>query len=177
MPLIYAAARYAASTAVLICESVRRCSRLECFSSVLKKPTSAIRVDFERLDSSETGVAHDDNHGAYVIVEGPMALDESAHLNFFLRAGVANGRINPVNRYMGTGAVYTLTSDAREHQIGMSIAMAEFGEPFRRLEAAAGNITTARESIVELTYRVSVSDWLTLQPDVQYIRHPGAAAG
>jgi porin len=113
------------------------------------------------------------NDGVYAIVERPLVLDTSAHLDLFLRAGVANGRINPVDRYIGGGAVYTLASKVREQQIGVSIAVAEFGEPYRRLEAAAGNITDARESIVELTYRVAVAEWLNLQPDVQYIRHPG----
>jgi porin len=69
--------------------------------------------------------------------------------------------------------VYTLNSEAREHQIGLAIAVASFGEPYRRFEALAGNLTHVHESIVELTYRIKVSDVLTLQPDVQYIRHPG----
>jgi porin len=79
-----------------------------------------------------------------------------------------------VDQYVGMGAVYTITSDAREHQLGLAIATAGFGEPYRRLEASAGNMTDADESIVELTYRVNLSEWLTLQPDVQYVRHPGA---
>jgi porin len=127
-------------------------------------------ADFERLDVEE---ARDENAGAYVIVEVPAFVRESANMNLFLRAGVANGRVNPVDRYVGTGAVYTMTSEAREHQIGIAIAVAELGEPYRRLEASAGNVTGARESIVELTYRVNVSDWLTVQPDLQYIKHPG----
>lgn len=131
-------------------------------------------VDFERLDSE--AAAGDVNAGSYVIVEKPLALDESSRVDLFLRAGVANGRINPVDRYVGVGAVYTLASHEHEHQIGLSVATAEFDDPFRRIEALAGNVTDARESIVELTYRVNVSDWLTLQPDVQYIRHPGVDA-
>lgn len=127
-------------------------------------------ADFDRHDAEE---ASSDNAGAYVIVEAPAFVSESAHMNLFVRAGVANSHINPVDRYIGTGAVYTMSSAAHEHQIGIAIAVADLGEPYRRLEASAGNVTGARESIVELSYRVNVSDWLTLQPDLQYIRHPG----
>lgn len=135
-------------------------------------------ADFERLDSSVSGesAASHANAGAYVIVERPVVVNESAHLDLFVRAGAANARINPVNRYVGMGAVYTIVSKAREHRIGVSAAIAEFGEPFRRLAASAGHITDARESIVEITYRVNVSEWLSLQPDIQYVRHPGADA-
>jgi porin len=135
-------------------------------------------ADFERLDSSVSGesAASDANAGAYVIVERPVVVNESAHVDFFIRAGTANGRINPVDRYVGMGAVYTIVSNVREHRIGVSAAIAEFGEPFGRLAASAGHLTDARESIVEITYRVNVSEWLTLQPDIQYVRHPGADA-
>jgi porin len=134
--------------------------------------------DFQRLDSSAAGesAASGDNAGAYVIVETPVVVNESAHVDVFLRAGAANARINPVNRYVGMGAVYTIVSKAREHRIGVSTAIAQFGEPFRRRAASAGHITDARECIVEITYRVNVSEWLSIQPDIQYVRHPGADA-
>jgi porin len=125
------------------------------------------------FDQHDGGVARDDNAGAYVVFEAPAFEHDSSNMNFFVRAGVANSHINPVDRYLGMGAVYSITSEAREHQIGIAVAVAEFGDAYRRLEASAGHMTDARESIVELTYRVNVSDWLSLQPDVQYIRHPG----
>ncbi len=130
-------------------------------------------ADFEELDASGH---RDDNAGAYVMLEAPAFANESASMNMFVRAGVANGRINPVDRYFGMGAVYTIASQSREHQIGLAAAVAEFGEPYRRFEASAGNMTNARESILELTYRVNVSDWLSIQPDVQYIKHPNVDA-
>ncbi len=39
--------------------------------------------------------------------------------------------------------------------------------------ALAGSATDARETTLELTWRLPVADWLTLQPDLQYVINPG----
>ncbi|MET0535893.1 MAG: carbohydrate porin [Steroidobacter sp.] len=116
---------------------------------------------FERLDESASKI----NAGMYAIAEGTVLTADSGNVDLFVRAGTADARINPIHRYYGGGAVYT----QHEHQLGLAVGIAEFGESYRRLEPV-----DAREYIVELTYRVTVSDWLAIQPDVQYIRHPGA---
>ena len=126
------------------------------------------------FDQHDAGAAKDENSGVYAIVESPVFAAESAGMNVFVRIGAANGHINPVDRYLGLGAVYTMKSEAREHQIGVALAVAKFGEPFRRFAASAGTAPEEHETIVEMTYRVNVSDWFTLQPDVQYILNPGA---
>lgn len=127
---------------------------------------------FERIGAGEAS-PRDSNAGAYAIAEGSVLSNESSKLDVFARAGVTNANINAVDRYFGTGAVYTRLAGEREHRIGLAIAIAELGQPYRRLEAAEGNVIEARESIVELTYRVNISDWFDVQPDVQYIRSPG----
>lgn len=34
-----------------------------------------------------------------------------------------------------------------------------------------------RELIVEASYRAIVTPWLSVQPDLQYVAHPGGVAG
>lgn len=148
--------------------------------------SSAVRVgvgywqytaDFDRhsSDGSDDALAHDKNAGVYAIVERPMFANKSANMNVFVRAGFANGHVNAVDHYLGTGVVYSVNSEAREHQIGLAVAVARFSDPFRRLETDAGHVTGEHESIFELTYRVNVADWLSLQPDVQFIRNPSGS--
>jgi len=118
----------------------------------------------------------DDNAGAYLIAESPsfIADAEDRGLRLFLRVGHAEPDINPVASYFGAGAVYSMLSSAeREHQIGFAVANARLGAPFMREQRAAGVDTVACERNYELTYRVVVAEWLALQSDVQYIRHPG----
>jgi porin len=41
----------------------------------------------------------------------------------------------------------------------------------------SGTPLQRRETTVEITYRAPVTDWLTLQPDLQYVRQPGFDPG
>ncbi|MFH1873480.1 MAG: carbohydrate porin [Pseudomonadota bacterium] len=47
---------------------------------------------------------------------------------------------------------------------------------WRTVQAAAGTETAAAEEAFEITWRAALTPWLALQPDLQYIRHPGGAA-
>lgn len=100
----------------------------------------------------------DDNAGAYLIAESPafIADAEERGLRLFARIGRADPDVNLVATYVGAGAVYSMLSSAqREHQVGLAV----------------GNADSERN--YELTYRIVVTDWLALQSDVQYVRHPG----
>jgi porin len=91
-----------------------------------------------------------------------------------MRSGRAESHINPIGEYFGAGAVYTglLARDGKD-QLGLALAVAKLGVPFRHAQAARGAATSRREYAWELTYRVQLGEWLALQPDVQYVRHPG----
>ena len=118
----------------------------------------------------------DENAGAYLILESPalIADAEDRGLRLYGRVGRAAPDINPIATYFGAGAVYSMLSSAqREHQIGFAIANARLGSPYLREQRAAGVEMVASERNYELTYRIAVTDWLALQSDVQYTRHPG----
>ena len=116
----------------------------------------------------------DDNDGAYLILASPHLLADSDErgLDLYVRLGQAESRLNPIGAYWGAGAVYTGLFTA-DDQLGFSTAIAELGAPFRRDQQSAGVATTQREAQFELTYRLNLTDWLAVQPDIQYIRHPG----
>ena len=44
---------------------------------------------------------------------------------------------------------------------------------YRKLQLALGNGFVNDETSIELTYRAPINSWLTVQPDLQYIIHPG----
>jgi len=117
----------------------------------------------------------DDNAGVYALIESPTYFaDASAQgLNLFLRIGAAEADINPIGRYLGAGAVYSGLFLSGRDQIGIAIAVAELGDPYRRAQADAGFATDSREYNYELTYRFDATDWLALQADAQYIGNPG----
>lgn len=130
---------------------------------------------FDRLESGPppAGVNRDNgNGGVYGFIDTPLAAPwlETGTLDAWLRIGVANGEFNLFDRYAGFGAVWTGPIASRpDDQLGFAVGSARTGDEARR---SGGS--TAHETTLELTYSLPVTDWLRLQPDIQYIRHPGA---
>jgi porin len=127
--------------------------------------------EFTTVDAQ---AARKGNAGTYVLAESPALFsdDEERGLRIFARTGIANDRINPIRRYYGTGAVYAGMNGEHADQIGLAFAVAELGQPYLAAQRADDIALARREYDVELTYRIEVSDWLTLQSDVQYVRNP-----
>jgi porin len=121
------------------------------------------------------------NMGGYALIEGPLyreSIDTDQGLNGFVRVGTANDRINQFSHYLGAGVVYTGPFKSRdEDQIGFAIAAAGNGRDFKRSIRMAGGTPEDYETNLELTYRAQLTDWLAIQPDVQYVINPGAVGG
>ena len=117
------------------------------------------------------------NYGLYAFVERRLTregADEAQGLAGWVRLGLADERLNPIGGYVGVGFTYTGPFAGRnEDQVGIAVGVAEFGDPFRRGSALAGDSLSRREVIIEATYRAPVSAWLTLQPDLQYVINSG----
>ena len=71
---------------------------------------------------------------------------------------------------MATGLIEIRPDD----QLGLGVAVANAGDPFRQLIADAGGDPAEREINIELTYYADVTEWLSVQPDLQWIINPGA---
>lgn len=115
--------------------------------------------------------------GWYFGVEGKH---EAVHgpVGWFIRYGRANPDVNVFEDYVGAGLVArSPLASRREDQLGIAVASAGAGAPYRRWLAQAGTVTRSRETAWELTYRLPVSKRLALQPDIQYVQHPAALAG
>ena len=127
------------------------------------------------------GQARRGNDGAYLVVERRLAhglkqadREDKQGLAAFVQLGVADAGINPIARYLGGGLVYTgLFRREGDDRIGVTVARAEFGRPYRQRVAAGGSLADSAETVVELTYRTPLTKWLTAQPDLQYVRNPG----
>lgn len=122
--------------------------------------------------------ARDRNRGAYLFVDAPLqreAAGDAQGLNGFVRVGAARESVNQIGRYVGAGLVYTGLLPGRDgDQLGLAVATAFNGGAFKRARRAEGLSVDRAEINLELSYRMPVTDWLTLQPDIQYIIDPGA---
>ena len=125
-----------------------------------------------------TAATHRDNRGGYAAIEQRlMSRDEGCAFDLAgsLRLGVADDNINPLSSYLGAGLVATgLFSLRPDDQLGLAVAVANTGAKFRSQVALAGGDPADREINLELTYFADVTEWLSVQPDLQYVINPGA---
>lgn len=123
----------------------------------------------DRLDGAGQGV----RSGIYGQASWALsheASDPDQGLAAWLRAGTANAAVLEQSGYLGGGLVYTGPFKGRDHdQIGLAIASTAFGQPYRDITPD----TAARETTIEVTYQAEIRPGLILQPDIQYIKHPG----
>lgn len=119
-----------------------------------------------------------DNRGTYVTAEFAQrasAGERPARWSGFIRAGVANDRINMFDRHVAAGVVAAWAwPGSRGSTLGLAASEARVGDDYRTLERGSGHILARYERNIELTWRVPIGEHVVLQPDVQYIVNPGA---
>lgn len=132
--------------------------------------------DLRRVDDAGVPLRHGGNQGAYLMLESGLGGDaarEDGRWRAFLRYGVAADDFNAFSRFLGAGLVRRGTWPRGEGQVGLAVARVRSGAPFRDAARAAGAPVARHETNLELTWRIPVSRRLTLQPDLQYVIHPG----
>ena len=128
--------------------------------------------DFE---NTTDGKKQNGNYGAYVSAEQFFYSESSSSeqgLALFGRFGIANSNFNPSDYSIVGGAIYIgLIPGLDKDVFGLAFTSIHLADKFRQVEEFEASI----ETILELTYSFQVSNWLKLQPDLQYIFNPVAA--
>jgi porin len=110
--------------------------------------------------------------GVYGTVEGPVAGMKG--LRGWLRLGAVDDETSALSHYVGSGLVKSgLLASRPDDAVGLSIAHARLGGPLRHAAALAGTPLAQGETAIELTYAAQIHPGLAIQPDLQYIIHPG----
>lgn len=118
------------------------------------------------LDSAESSK----EYGAYASIERRL----NDHLAAYLRVGYANPDVEQLVGYFGGGIVDTRgLLPGREDSVGLAIGVARNGDDYRDAMRAAGVATERSEYALEATWRVPLGEHFVLQPDLQYVIHPG----
>jgi porin len=119
---------------------------------------------------------HRGSGGAYLIGDQTVWSPRRGRpgtLTAFAQLGLGDGRINQIGGYLGGGLTFTAPFPSRaQDELGLAVAAARNGSHYERAQTAAGT-SAAGETTVELTYLAQVGSWLAVQPDVQYVIHPG----
>ncbi|KQN81485.1 hypothetical protein ASE90_12965 [Sphingomonas sp. Leaf67] len=116
------------------------------------------------------------SHGVYLLLERDLAgeADKPGHWRAFARAGLSDGRTTPFAGGFQIGLTGRGIVPARpDSQVSIGMASADLSTPYRRANPAGEPALTGSEGMIELTYSDRIAPFLTLQPDVQYVRRPG----
>ena len=127
-------------------------------------------------DVRDSSASRNASPGVYALAEQRVYYEPQAPaegLSVFARAGLADGRVQPIDGYLGAGLVYRgLLPDRPADELGFGVAAAHFGSPFRAGTSSPEDWEEWEVSL-ELTYRWRFAPWLSLQPDIQHVVHPG----
>lgn len=139
--------------------------------------TYTARLD-DRFDAATEAVLvrHSRSDGLYLRGEAQLAGNRDRGVRGFVRLGVASGRANIFDRFASGGVVWHgLIPGRPEDDSGIAIAYAGAGSASRDLARRQFGEAVDGETAIELTHRFALTDWVGLQPHVQYVRDPGLA--
>jgi len=116
------------------------------------------------------------SQGVYALVEQPLGPTDARAIAF-LRAGIAQAAGLPMRAAMQAGVtVKGPLANRPDGRFAVGVGAAWPSARLRRLTRDAGARPRA-EQLVEVTYADRVAPHLSLQPDLQLLRHGGARAG
>lgn len=121
---------------------------------------------------------HHGNHGAYVSLEQIVAgrPGEPGAVQAHVRAGFAPADRSPLSSAIDAGVAWTGPLPGRPADVlAVGYARGNFSDDYAAAARLADPTVAAPdfEQVLELTYHVELTPRLTLQPDLQFIRHPG----
>jgi porin len=128
----------------------------------------------DRLDGSGTVGG---TNGPYLSFDqtlwkkNPDDSDDKQGLGLFLLAGYANPNVSLVNAQVSGGLQWTGLISSRPNDVaGLGAGVLCFSR------TPGTGLDEDSETTVETFYRVQISPWLYVQPDLQYVHNPGGTS-
>lgn len=123
---------------------------------------------------------HRRNFGGYAVLEHALrgAPGETGSIDGYIRLGAAPANRNSVSWAFDLGSAWHGPLPGRPQDVvALGFTSAHRSAGFRRASREADPTLPSPdyEQVFELTYRWTVSERLNVQPDLQYIRHPGGS--
>ncbi|HUN50513.1 MAG TPA: carbohydrate porin, partial [Candidatus Sulfotelmatobacter sp.] len=127
--------------------------------------------------------SHASDYGLYGIVDQTLwqaGGGDQRRLAAFARVGGSPSAQNLIDFYSDGGLTYQgLLPERQNDVVGVGVIYSRIGAAARGLDLDArsfgdpGHLVRSGEVAIETTYQIQLAPWWTLQPDLQYIIHPG----
>jgi porin len=123
---------------------------------------------------------HTGNWGVYGVADQMVARANDRSLNLFLRGGVSPSDRNLISYYVDGGAgIKGLVAGRADDVLTFGVAYAAISKDAAAADSDLLNANGPpqairdREVVFELSYAAQIAPWWIVQPDLQYIVHPG----
>jgi porin len=118
------------------------------------------------------------NYAFYFVADQELYKRGGATISAFFRGGFAPSRYSFVDGYFDAGLNFTGFVPGRPMDVaGIAIARSAISKSFSNADELQGNPADTSETVIEATYRINLSPWWSLQPDLQYIVNPSGVKG
>ena len=126
-------------------------------------------------DASGNPKQNSSNQGLYAGINQHLySFDDKRGVDGFMNLGVANGSVNRFDKTASAGInILGILANRPNDRLGFAFNVAHNGDQYKQLQTSTGSTPKSTEMDYELTYRAVINDWLTFQPDIQYIANPG----
>ena len=139
---------------------------MEILESGLMPSRSEYKVGYWRHTASRSfgGRKFAGDYGVYAVIDQALLhLADGGSVAVFAQAGWVPAARNQIRRYLGGGMhIRGILPRREKDDIGLAVASAATHQ--------------ATETTLEFTYRLAAASWLTIQPSMQWILHPGGNA-
>lgn len=116
--------------------------------------------------------------GAYLLVDQHIAGGDAHALSLFLRAGLSEGKTTPFRGGFQIGAhIRGVVPGRPEGRLSFGLAHGLLSNGYRANVADTGERAASAENGIEITYQDRLAPFLTIQPDLQYIRRACTEGG
>jgi len=127
-------------------------------------------VDTGKFPDQETGAPHKGDYSIYGVIDQTVA----PNVNVFARLMGAPDAQNLIGFSLNGGVNLAAPLAARPNDVaGIDFGLAKVSGRAADLDRDGGGPVRSTEELVELTYQAQATPWLVLQPDVQFVVHPG----
>lgn len=117
----------------------------------------------------------DSSYGVYGIVDQKIlseVTDKNQGLGVFIQLGMAPYETSFIDFYAAIGLNYTgLIKGRNDDVLGLALNYASVPNVFSDSDI---DMKTGVETVIEFTYQTVIGEFLTIQPDLQYVINPGA---
>jgi porin len=131
--------------------------------------------DWQEITVAPVGGVFDHNYGFWfcgdqMLWKEEYGTDDEQGVGVFCELGWAPGDRNFVDEYYGAGVVYRGLLPGRDADtLGLGVANVRFGRQTFDRDGLD------YETVVEVFYKAQLTEFIVVQPDVQYIANPGGA--